>query len=93
MVKEETECTQFRLPRGRQTVAIESPPSGISLLGFHGEDQIYLSRAEDALEREHEQTLKKEQKLAPLFYVLVTASVVLLLSIASVGLCQGLLKT
>lgn len=64
-----------------------------STLDSHGEDQIYLSQAEDVLEREHEQTLKKEKKLAPILYALVTASVVLLLFIGGVWLWQGLLKT
>lgn len=64
-----------------------------STLGSHAEDQVYLSRAEDVLDREHEQTLKKEKKLVPILYALGTASGVLLLSIGGVWLWQGLLET
>lgn len=64
-----------------------------STLGSQGEDQLYLSAAEDALESEHQATLKKEKKLAPFLYVLGTISVVLLLSITGIWLWQGLLMT
>jgi len=64
-----------------------------STLGTQGEDQLYLSEAEDVLEREHQEVLKKEKKLAPFLYVLETVSVILLLSIVSVWLWQGLLMT
>jgi hypothetical protein len=64
-----------------------------STLGSQGEDQLYLSEAEVVLEREHQKTLKREKKLAPFLYVLGTLSGVLLLSIVSIWLYQGLLMT
>ena len=64
-----------------------------STVGSQGEDQLYLSEAEDVMEREHQETLKKEKKLAPFLYVLGTVSGALLLSIATIWLWEGLLMT
>jgi len=62
-------------------------------LGAHEEDQLYLSQADNMLEREQKEVLKKLKKLAPFLYALMTVSVVLLLSIASIWLWRGLLMT
>ena len=64
-----------------------------STLGAHEEDQLFLTNADSMLEREQEEVLKKERKLAPYLYVLGTVSVVLLLSVVGVWLYQGLLMT
>jgi hypothetical protein len=64
-----------------------------STLGAHEDDQLYLSRGEDMLQRQQQETISKERKLAPFLYVLGAASGLLLLSIAAVWIWQGLLMT
>ena len=64
-----------------------------STLGAHEDNQLYLGQADAMLQREQEEVIKKEKKLAPFLYVLGTLSVILLLSIVSVWLWRGLLMT
>ncbi|MFZ0959975.1 MAG: hypothetical protein WAO35_03650 [Terriglobia bacterium] len=64
-----------------------------STLGAHEENQLFLSPADNMLEREHQNVVKRERKLAPFLYALGAASGVLLLSIICLWLWQGLLKT
>ena len=64
-----------------------------STLGSHEEDRIYLSPADNMLEREQQEVLKKERKLAPYLYALGTVSGALLLSIVCLWLWKGLMMT
>ena len=64
-----------------------------STLGAHEEGQLFLSQADSMLEREQEEVLKKERKVAPFLYALGTLSAVLLLSIVGLWLYRGLLMT
>lgn len=64
-----------------------------STLSSPGEERLFLGGEGDVIEREHQNTLRKEKRLAPFLYVLGTLSVILLLSIAGLWLWQGLLMT
>ena len=64
-----------------------------STLGAHEEDRLFLSHADDIMEREQHDVLRKEKKIAPYLYVFGTASGVLLLSIVALWIYRGLLMT
>jgi len=61
-----------------------------ALLSVHEEDQIFLDRAEAALEREQVEVLKRINRLDPLVRWLGVASGALLLFLAAWWIYQGL---
>ena len=64
-----------------------------SALDAQEDDQLYLGRADNVMERERQEVLKKEKKLAPFLYGMTMLSVVLLLSVVVVWLWRGLIMT
>ena len=61
-----------------------------AIQGIHEEDQIFLDRAEAALEREHAQTLERIIRLNGVIKWMGIAAGVLTLTIAAIWLYQGL---
>ncbi|MBI4442769.1 MAG: hypothetical protein HY649_05275 [Acidobacteria bacterium] len=61
-----------------------------AVVGIHEEDQLFLDRAEAAMEREQVETLARIRVLDPILKVLAIASGGLLLVIAAVWLYRGL---
>ena len=61
-----------------------------SVVGIHEENQIFLDRAEAALEKEQVETLTRIRRLDPILKGLAIASGGLLLVIAAVWLYRGL---
>jgi len=61
-----------------------------SVVGIHEENQIFLDRAEAALEKEQVETLTRIKRLDPILKGLAIASGGLLLLIAAVWVYRGL---
>ena len=61
-----------------------------AVVGIHEEDQLFLDRAETALEKDQLETLARIKVLDPILKVLAIASGGLLLVIAAVWLYRGL---
>ena len=61
-----------------------------AVLGIHESDQIYLDRAEAALEKEQVENLAKINRIDPIIKGVAILSVVLLVVIAGVWFYRGL---
>jgi hypothetical protein len=61
-----------------------------TILGNREEDQLFLDKAEAALERENEEVLKRINRVDPVIKWLAAASVALLLVIGGLWIYRGL---
>ncbi|HWP84333.1 MAG TPA: hypothetical protein VNN17_04045 [Terriglobia bacterium] len=61
-----------------------------AILGVHEEDQLFLDRAEAALERENQEVLKRINRLDPIIRWVAIVSGTLFLIIGGIWLYRGL---